>query len=49
MLIVIPAAILFELIQYLLPYRAFNPWDLVSNLFGAILGLGLIVLVSKTK
>lgn len=47
--IVIPAAILFELIQCLLPYRAFNPWDLVSNLLGAGLGLGLILLLPEIK
>lgn len=47
--IVITAAVLFELIQVLLPYRAFNPWDLVSNLLGAVLGLGLILLVPEIK
>lgn len=47
--VVIPAAILFELIQYQLPYRSFNPLDLIFNLAGAVLGLGLILFLPKSK
>ncbi len=41
-LIVGSSAILFECIQYFLPYRTFNPMDLVSNLIGAIIGIIII-------
>lgn len=47
--VVIPAAILFELIQYLLPYRSFNPLDLIYNLAGTVLGLGLILFLPFIK
>lgn len=36
------SAILFESIQYFLPYRTFNPMDLISNLTGAIIGTIII-------
>ena len=42
MLIVGSSAILFESIQYFLPYRTFNPMDLISNLTGAIIGTIII-------
>ena len=42
-LIVGNSAILFESIQYFLPYRTFNPMDLISNLTGAIIGTIIIV------
>ena len=42
MLIVGSSAILFESIQYFLPYRTFNPIDLISNLTGAIIGTIII-------
>jgi len=38
LLIIGGAAVIFELIQYFLPYRTFNPMDLISNLTGAIIG-----------
>ena len=41
-LIVGNSAILFESIQYFLPYRTFNPMDLISNLTGAIIGTIII-------
>ena len=41
-LIVGSSAILFECIQYFLPYRTFNPMDLISNLTGAIIGTIII-------
>ena len=42
LLIIGGAAVIFELIQYFLPYRTFNPMDLISNLTGAIIGTILI-------
>jgi len=42
MLIVGSSAILFESIQYFLPYRTFNPMDLISNLTGTIIGTIII-------
>jgi len=42
LLIVGGSAILFECIQYFLPYRTFNPMDLISNLTGAIIGTIII-------
>ena len=36
------SAILFESIQYFLPYRTFNPMDLISNLTGTIIGTIII-------
>lgn len=41
--VVLSAAGLFESIQLGLPYRTFNPWDLVSNLAGAFIGIVIIV------
>jgi len=42
LLIVGSSAILSECIQYFLPYRTFNPMDLISNLTGAIIGTIII-------
>ena len=42
MLIVGSSAILFESIQYFLPYRTLNPMDLISNLTGTIIGTIII-------
>ena len=36
------AAVIFELIKYFLPYRTFNPFDLISNLTGTIRGTIII-------
>ena len=32
-----------EGVQYFLPYRAFNVNDMISNVIGVMLGLGIIV------
>jgi len=42
LLIIGGAAVIFEFIQYFLPYRTFNPMDLISNLTGAIIGTIII-------
>jgi len=39
------AAMLLEGIQYYLPYRKFNPMDMLSNVFGAVIG-SLFILLS---
>ncbi len=52
LLIIGSSAFLFECIQYFLPYRAFNPMDLISNLSGAIIGtiiLSFIIPSLKNK
>ena len=38
-------AIISECLQYLLPYRTFNPMDMIANLFGAILTM-LFIFIS---
>jgi len=46
------SAFLFECVQYFLPYRAFNPMDLINNLSGAIIGtiiLSFIIPSLKNK
>jgi len=43
--IVFASAIALESIQYVVPWRTFNPMDLTANLVGAALGLGVAVLV----
>lgn len=45
--IVISAAICLEIIQIWIPYRTFNPLDLISNLFGAVLGIFVILLIIR--
>ncbi len=42
LLIVGGASVIFALVQYFLPYRTFNPMDLISNLTGAIIGTIII-------
>ena len=42
------SAIISECLQYLLPYRTFNPMDMIANLFGAILTL-LFIFISHRK
>ncbi len=44
--IIIASAILFEAVQFFLPYRAWNPRDLVSNLIGAGLGVLIILILN---
>jgi len=46
--IVAGSAIGLELIQILVPWRAFNPVDMVYNLVGAVVGV-LFVVVSKRE
>ena len=43
--IVFVAAVGIELLQIFIPYRTFNPMDMIANLFGAILTL-LCVFIS---
>ncbi len=43
LLIVGGSAILFECIQYFLPYITFNPMDLISNLSGTLIGTIIIL------
>ena len=38
------ASVLFELVQMIIPYRAFNPYDMIANLAGSIIGAGIICL-----
>ena len=45
-LVVLSCAIILELIQLIIPWRAFNPVDMFYNLVGASLCI-LVVLVSK--
>lgn len=45
--ITILAAISLELLQILIPYRTFNPWDLVANVLGAVLGIGIAAVSSR--
>ncbi|NLO11354.1 MAG: VanZ family protein [Candidatus Cloacimonetes bacterium] len=46
--IVFVAAIALESIQYIIPWRSFNPMDLIANLLGAVLGLAVAVLMKFT-
>lgn len=45
--IILVAAVLLETLQISLPYRTFNPWDLVSNLAGAIIDLSAVAFMIK--
>jgi len=36
-----------ELIQYFIPYRAFNPLDVVSNILGLLAGVGLYLILRR--
>ncbi len=42
------SAIISECLQYLLPFRTFNPMDMIANLFGAILTL-LFIFISHRR
>jgi VanZ family protein len=44
-LLIIPSAIVFEALQFFVPFRKFNPIDMIYNLAGALLGC-LIVFIS---
>lgn len=47
--IVIFAAIGLEGLQYIVPWRSFNPNDLIANLAGAILSFGVALSTNKRK
>ena len=38
-----------EIVQYLLPYRSFSWNDVLSNIVGSFLGLGMFYLIYKLK
>lgn len=42
MVLVLSTAVVFEVIQLILPYRKFNPIDMRFNLAGALLGIVLV-------
>ncbi len=46
--IVFISAIGFELLQIFIPYRTFNPMDMMANLFGAIISM-LFILISHRE
>jgi len=46
--IVFVSAIGLELLQIIIPYRTFNPMDMIANLFGAILSM-LFILISHRE
>lgn len=46
--IVFVSAMVIELLQIFVPYRTFNPMDMIANLFGAILTL-LFIFISHRK
>jgi len=46
--IVFVSALVIELLQIFLPYRTFNPMDMMANLVGAILTL-LFIFISHRK
>ena len=46
--IVFVSAMVIELLQIFVPYRTFNPMDMIANLFGAMLTL-LFVFISHRK
>ena len=36
-----------EMIQYFIPYRAFNPLDVASNILGLLAGIGLYFFIKR--
>jgi len=46
--IVFISALGLELLQIIIPYRTFNPMDMIANLFGAILSM-LFILISHRE
>lgn len=44
--IIVVSSILFEAVQFFLPYRAFNPMDMLSNLIGAGLATLIILIIN---
>jgi len=46
--IVFVSAMVIELLQIFVPYRTFNPMDMIANLFGAILTL-LFIFISHRE
>jgi VanZ family protein len=47
--IIITSAILFEAVQYMLPYRTWNLRDLVANLIGAGIASGFMYMMSQRQ
>ena len=41
-------SMLIEIIQYFLPYRMFDWWDMLANSLGAVVGLFMILQVEKS-
>jgi VanZ family protein len=48
-LIVVAAAIGLELLQLVVPWRSFNPLDMVYNLVGAGMGIGFVVVSQRAR
>lgn len=41
-LLVVPAAIVFEALQFFIPFRKFNPIDMIYNLAAALIGTAIV-------
>ncbi len=48
-MVVISAAIGFELIQYVIPWRSFNPVDLMYNVLGAVLSICFVMVPVRSR
>jgi len=48
-LLILISAIIFEGLQLALPYRAWNPMDLLSNLIGAIIASVIMLLIYQKQ
>lgn len=46
-LVTLSCAVFFEVVQVFLPYRSFNPIDLLYNVLGAITSVTVVVLSDK--
>ncbi|NLW19657.1 MAG: VanZ family protein [Candidatus Cloacimonetes bacterium] len=46
-LLIIPSAIVFEALQFFVPFRKFNPIDMIYNLAGALLGCLIVFIFLK--
>lgn len=47
-LLVIPAAIVFEALQFFVPFRKFSHIDMIYNLAGALIGTAVVSVLAKT-
>lgn len=45
--VIVLCAIGLELLQFLLPWRTFNPMDMIFNLTGAMLGIIVVIVSSR--